>query len=145
MNAPDPRFFVTLGPTTVASLAELSGAAVDARFGDRPIEAAAVLSHAGMRAISYLDDRRYADLASATGAGACFVSSRDAAALPPTCAALITPAPKAAWALAANQLHRVRSHVPGALGVHPEAELEEGVSLCPGAVVGAGAQIGRPW
>ena len=51
--------------------------------------------------------------------------------------------PPAAYAIAADRLHRPRRHEAGAPTVHPSAELEDGVMLGPGAVVGQGVTIGR--
>jgi UDP-3-O-[3-hydroxymyristoyl] glucosamine N-acyltransferase len=142
LNAPDPRFFASLGPVALSDLAELTGATCAASFAGREISAAAVLNRADAGGVSFMDDRKFAAAAQATAAGACFVTEKDAALLPESCAALITPAPKAAWAAAADRLHRSLRLDPSAPFVHPDAMLEDDVSVGHGAVIGAGAQIG---
>ena len=142
MNTPDPRFYEALGPTTLAALAELTGAECDPGFADREIVTASVLGRAVASGVSFMDDRRYADLAKATTAGACFVAPKNTEILAEGCVPLITPAPKAAWVAAALSLHRPRRHDPKDPAVHPQAVIEEGVSLGHGTVVGPGAQIG---
>ena len=109
----------------------------------RTIEAVAILAQADAAAVSFFSDRRLAAAVGATKAGACFVRDADAGLLPQDCAALVTPAPQAAWAATAARLHRPRRAEPGAPAIHPTAQLEEGVEVGPGAVIGAGAQIGR--
>jgi UDP-3-O-[3-hydroxymyristoyl] glucosamine N-acyltransferase len=131
-----------LGPVTLGALAELAGAEYDPRLAQRPVMAASDLGRADADGVSFLGDRRYADLARSTGAGACFVSPEDADLLPETCAALKTPVPKAAWAAAALRLHRPHAHDPDSPSVHPDALIEDGVSLGHGTTVGPGAQIG---
>src|SRR5262249_3082589 len=90
----------------------------------------------------FFADARHLGAARATMADACFVTQREAAALPLDCVALITPAPQAAWAMAAGRLHRPRRLDPAAPAIHPAAELQEDVTVGPGAGTGAGAQIG---
>jgi UDP-3-O-[3-hydroxymyristoyl] glucosamine N-acyltransferase len=141
VNTPDPRFFEALGPIELGALAELAGARCTGDAG-RPIQAAAILARADAGAVSFLSQRKFTEAARATGAGACFVSEKDAELLPAATTALTTPAPHAAWALAAARLHRPRRLDSSAPAVHPDALLEEGVSVGHGAVVGAGAQIG---
>jgi UDP-3-O-[3-hydroxymyristoyl] glucosamine N-acyltransferase len=143
MNAPDPRFYDSLGPIKLGALAESAGATCDAAHADLLIDSVSVLSRADARSVTYLEDRRYADLARETKAGACFVAPKEAALLPATAVALATPLPKAAWAAAVGRLHAPRRHSSGGPAFHPEADLEDGVVLGAGVVIAAGAQIGR--
>jgi UDP-3-O-[3-hydroxymyristoyl] glucosamine N-acyltransferase len=142
LNTPDPRFFEALGPVTLGELAELTGSAREPSRDDFEVVAAAVLDSADGQAVSFLRDKRMADTARATSAGACFVTANDVGLLPDGCRAIVTPAPQAAWAIAAQRLHRPRQIDANAPFVHPDAMLEEGVSIGHGAVIGAGAQIG---
>jgi UDP-3-O-[3-hydroxymyristoyl] glucosamine N-acyltransferase len=139
--APDPRFFDTLAPLALAAVAEDTGARLS-RAADAQIARAAVLAHAEADAVSFLSDRKLADAARETRAGACFVTERDAALLPQSCVALVTPQPRAAWAMTAQRLHRPKRLDAAQAAVHPDAMLEDGVVIGHGAVVGAGAQIG---
>ncbi len=145
MRAPDPRFFDNLGPATLGELATLTGARVG-EGGDprRTIERVAVLSEADAACVAFFADRKLAGELAGAGAGACFLSEADAAFAPSACTPLITPFPQAAYAAAAERLHRARGwDAAGVAGVHPSAELEEGVIASPGAMVGPGASIGR--
>lgn len=141
---PDPRFYETRDPASLGELAALAGATLTDRRGRRnPLTRAAVLAHADARDVTFFADRRYAEQLSRTSAGACFLAGRDAGMAPAHCALLVTPFPQAAYALAADRLHRPRVHEAGSLPVHPTARLEEGVVLGHGVVVGPGAMIGR--
>ncbi len=142
MSAPDPRFFETLAPIPLGALCRSGRRAAGRRPSDLSVAGAAVLARADAADVSYFSDRKLADLARATKAGACFVSERDADLLPPPCVALITPIPQAAWSMAAQRLHALRGLDPAAPPVHPSAMLEEGVVVGRGAIVGAGAQVG---
>jgi UDP-3-O-[3-hydroxymyristoyl] glucosamine N-acyltransferase len=142
VNTPDPRFFETLAPTTLGALAQMTGAQCDPAVSDRPISTVAILARAEPGSVSFLTGRKFADAAAATKATACFVGEKDAALLPDGCVALISRAPHAAWAMAAQSLHRPLRLDAAAPAIHPDAKLEEGVSVGSGAVIGAGAEIG---
>jgi len=142
-HLPDPRFYDTLAPASLDELAALTGARIaDPAHAGRTVRGAAILSRAGASTISFLSDRRHAASLRADTA-ACFVAEPDIGALPAGCAALVTGAVQAAYALAAERLHRSKGWATGAPAVDPSASLEDGVVLAPGAVVGAGAAIGR--
>jgi UDP-3-O-[3-hydroxymyristoyl] glucosamine N-acyltransferase len=140
---PDPRFYESLGPVSLADLAALTGATLsDPQYSSRSVDGVSILSRAGPRTVTFLADRRrLGDLAAEPAA--CFVGERDAQWLPPDCAALLTRAAHAAYALAAERLHRPRSWTAGAPAIDPSAHLEDGVIVAPGAVIGPGAAIGR--
>ena len=140
---PDPRFFEDLGPVSLGELAKLTGAGLSpAGVGERMIRRVAILSRAANDAVTFVADRSHlAELASA-GPGACFLDAKFVDAAPSGCAVLVTPTPQAAYAMAAERLHRPRI-ADGALLVHASAELEPPVRLSPGVVVGPGARIGR--
>jgi len=142
MTRPDPRFFEALGPLGLSALAELTGASVDAGAADRPIQAAAVLASADAASVTFFSDRKLAEAAAATQAGACFVGEKDQARLPQACVALVTRAPQAAWAIAAGRLHQVKRLDPADPPRHPGALIEENVEIGHGVIIGAGAQIG---
>lgn len=138
---PDPRFFEDLGPVPLHELAELTGAALsDPSAAERTIRSVAILSRAGADSISFLTDRRRAEGLKDTKAAACFVTAKDAEALPAGCVALITTIPQGAYALAAVRLHRARAF--GDKAVAPDVRLEPGVRLAPGVVLGPGVQVG---
>lgn len=139
---PDPRFFEDLGPVSLGDLATLTGAMLaDASAAGGRISRVAVLAHAGPDTITFLNNSRYGPALSASRAGACFLPPGLEDAAPPGCVVLTTPNPQAAYAMAAQRLHRPRAG--GASAVAADAVLEAGVVLGPGAVIGPAAQIGR--
>jgi UDP-3-O-[3-hydroxymyristoyl] glucosamine N-acyltransferase len=139
---PDPRFFEDLGPVTLADLAALTGAELSPpEAAGRTVSGVSILSQAGPDTVTFLSDKKHVAELATTMAAACFVAPRDAEALPARCAALMTSTPQAAYAAAANRLHRPRLH-EGEAAVSPDARLEPGVRLGPGVVLGQGVQIG---
>ncbi len=140
---PDPRFYESLAPLELKALAALTGATItDGGEATLEIRAASVLGRAEAHAVTYLSDRRHVAQLATTSAGACFLTPGEISRPPAGCAVLVTPSPLAAYALAAGRLHRPRRHPAGGPMVHPDAELEEGVSLAPGVTIGPGAMIG---
>ena len=140
---PDPRFFEDLGPVALGELAVLAGAQLaDRSAAARAVRGVAVLHRAQADTVTFVSDRRYLPQVRETEAAACFIRAADADALPAGCAALITEQPQAAYAIAAERLHRPRRSV-GGKAVAADARFEPDVVLGPGVVVGAGAQIGR--
>ena len=143
MRVPDPRFFEPLGPVSLTELAGLTGAELtDADLGARSVTSVATLFHAGPTTVSFLADKRYLAELEASAAGACFVTPAFLSSVPEGCAALVTREPQVAYAKAAARLHRLRLQPADGPEVHPEAELEEGVILHRGVIVGPGARIG---
>ncbi|MFD1190559.1 UDP-3-O-(3-hydroxymyristoyl)glucosamine N-acyltransferase [Phenylobacterium conjunctum] len=139
---PDPRFFQDLGPVALSDLAQLTGATLPPEAGAVRVSRVATLARADRDSITFVTDKRYlADLAH-TPAAAVFVSAQHAASVPEGCIALVTRTPQAAYAMAADRLHRPRLHV-GAEAISPEAVLEDDVRLGPGVVIGPGARVGR--
>ncbi len=140
---PDPRFYEALGPVSVGDLAALTGAQLlDPALAGREIEGVAPLTHADGACVTFFADRRYRDDLAATAAGAVFLRPDQADMAPAGCARLLTSEPQAAYCRAALSLHRPRGHASGVAAIHPEAEIEGGVLIAPGAVVGAGVRIG---
>lgn len=140
----DPRFFESLGPVSLAELAELTGAElVSASVASLQIVQVAPLVRADRGSISFLGDRRYLRDLAASSVGACFVAPGQADRAPEGCAVLLTAQPQAAYAAAAERLHRARGHAVQDPAIHPSAEIEDGAVLGHGVVVGPGAKIGR--
>lgn len=140
---PDSRFYDSLGPLTVAELAATAGARLsDDRHADHLIAAVAPLVRAGAGDVGFFSDKRYIADLTTTHAGAVFITEAQAGFAPEGCAVLITPEPQAAYARAANRLHQVWRHTHGSPPIHPDAEIEDGVILGPGVVVGQKARIG---
>lgn len=141
---PDPRFFDSRGPLSLGDIARLTGASPGRPGSPDPVIAGvAPLDGAGPADIAFLGDRKHVAALRATKAGACFVHESHLADVPEGCVALVTGNPQFAWAQAADALHGARTYPPCDSLVHPEAALEEGVSLAPNVTVSAGARIGR--
>ncbi|HEY7899888.1 MAG TPA: UDP-3-O-(3-hydroxymyristoyl)glucosamine N-acyltransferase [Caulobacteraceae bacterium] len=140
---PDARFFESLGPVSVSELASLTGAQLIRGRPGAAIDQVATVAAASASSVTFLTDRRFAPALASSAAGACFMDARWAETAPPGCAVLASPTPQAAYAIAAERLHRPWRHPAGSATVHPEARLEAGVEIGPGAVIGPGATIGR--
>jgi UDP-3-O-[3-hydroxymyristoyl] glucosamine N-acyltransferase len=141
---PDSRFFETLGPVSLGELAAISGAALlRAEDAERRVEGVAPLARGDASTVGFFADKRYLDDLRGTASGACFVAAQFADEAPAGSALLITSQPHAAYAAAADRLHRPRRLSGEDAPVHPTARVEAGVAIGHGAVIGAGAQIGR--
>ncbi len=141
---PDPRFYEALPAASLGELATLTKARLsDEADSGRMIGSVASLGRAAAQDVTFCANVRHAPALAASAAGACFLPSAQAHEAPPGCATLITSLPQAAYAAAAVRLCRPRGMTPGAPMVDPTAQLEDGVTIHPGAVIGPGAQIGR--
>ena len=111
---PDPRFFEDLGPVTLAELVTVTGAELSSpEQGARQVRGVAVLASAHADTVTFLTDKKHAAELAATRAAAVFVSPKDVALVPQGCVPLVTATPQAAYAAAANRLHRPRRHTNG--------------------------------
>jgi len=149
----DPVFFRRAGALTIGEIVELTGAK-PLRDTDLSvsIDAVAPLDQGVPGTIVFLDNPKYADDVRSTRATACFVSQRYAERVPPTTIALVTPEPYAACAKVSARLFP-ESMSPGSVFgnqgispgayIHPEARLEDGVTVDPGAVIGPRVEIGE--
>jgi UDP-3-O-[3-hydroxymyristoyl] glucosamine N-acyltransferase len=144
-----PGFFDRAGPFTLADVAKATGATVGTNTNPHLlIDDVRPLSDAGTNHVSFIDtNKKYLVQLDATIAGACLVAPQLAERVPKTTAALITPQPYHGFARALllfypQSLHPMAAK-PGAPLVDPSAQLEDGVFIEPGAVIGPDAQIGR--
>jgi UDP-3-O-[3-hydroxymyristoyl] glucosamine N-acyltransferase len=136
---------------TLAEIAALLGVAPPAAaHSTRRIVDIAPLDLASPRAISFLDNKTYTGIASATQAGACLTTAALAKYLPAHMPVFVVPEPFRAFVAVARELfpHALRPSSLAAPGdvagahVHPSARLESGVTVEPGAVIGPRAEIG---
>jgi UDP-3-O-[3-hydroxymyristoyl] glucosamine N-acyltransferase len=141
---PDSRFFEPLGPVSLAELAAVTGATL-ARTddGERRIDTVAPLGRGDKSSVGFFAGRRYLDDLKATLSGACFVKPDQVESVPDGCVRLLTAEPQAAYAKAADRLHRARRMVADDPAIHPTAQLEDDVILAPGVLIGAHARVGR--
>ncbi len=139
----DPRFFLRTGPHRLAEIARLAGAAAAAE-PERLFSGVAPLQSAGPEDVSFLDNKRYAELLAETKAGAVILHPDFSARLPAGCLPVITPEPYVAWAKVAALFHPPMRPEPG---IHPSAivdaaaKIDASAEIGPGAVIGAGAEI----
>jgi UDP-3-O-[3-hydroxymyristoyl] glucosamine N-acyltransferase len=150
MTAP---YFVTRGEgLTVREIAVLAQAE-PGRGADlaRRITGIAALDRATPSDLTFLDSAKFAERASASGAGACLTAERFVSALPERVSQLIVSNPYRGFVevartlfpdiLRPSSLFGASGVTPGAV-VHPSARVESGVVIDPGAVVGPQAEIG---
>ena len=148
----EPSFFKPPAGLTVCEIAELTGA--KARSGarlDHTITNIAPLDRAGPRDLAFLDNAKYVDALTSTGAGACLTTERFASEAPSRLNILCTQKPYPAFvavacrlypdALRPTSLFGAAGAAPGAI-VHHSARIESEVSIDPGAVIGPRAAIG---
>lgn len=151
----DGRFFKR---TDLEKAGELAEAATKRNiiFSQTPeaglkIASVAPLKDAGSADLSFLDNMKYQSDFSNTGAGFCVVRPKFIASAPQSCALFVTENPYSAYAVLADLMFddigsecfaaEAYKSYNGAF-VHPDASLEEGVTLAPGVTVSARAEIG---
>ncbi len=147
-----PGFFRMAGPFTLSQIVERTGAdhAPDVDLS-REIHAVKALDEAQPGDVSFLDNTKYLDEFADTRAGACFVAQKFADRTPENTIALVCKEPYRAFAATLQAFFPDAIKPPSLLAmegerigqIHPDARLEDGVTIDPGAVVGPGAQIGR--
>ena len=147
-----PIFFEQPPSSTLAEIAALAGAQlVDPGRAGQVVRALASLDEAGPMHLSFFDNLKYVDQLAATKAGACLVSPRFEARVPPHVAVLRAAQPFRAFVKVAREFHRdalrPQSWV-GNAGIAPSAiidataRLEDGVVVDPLAVIGPNVEIG---
>ena len=144
-------FFHRAGPFPLWLIAETIGAElIGARDGSTMIVDVRSLRDAGLEDLAFFENRKYGAQLAATKARACIIASADAARVPQDTAALTTPKPYEAFARALSLFYAdaLRSKAAGSAAeqsgrlVHPSAEIADGVTIEPGAVIGREAVIG---
>jgi UDP-3-O-[3-hydroxymyristoyl] glucosamine N-acyltransferase len=139
----DPRFFTCAGPHSLAAIAALLGAEIPE--GGKLIHGVAPLQNAGPDDVSFLDNRRYAELLSTTKAGAVILHPDFADKVPSGTVALATPEPYVGWAKVSALFF---PYPEAKAGIHPRAIVDKtaivhhDAEIGPGAVVDARAEIG---
>lgn len=147
-----PMFFKHGNGMTVAEIAALTGAV--ARAGaplDRRIANVAPPDRAGPADLIFFEKIKFASDLATTQAGACLTSERLSPQVPAHIAVLCCKEPYRAFvavtrklfpdSLRPSSLFEATGAAKGA-HVHPDARLENGVTVDPGAVIGPRAEIG---
>jgi UDP-3-O-[3-hydroxymyristoyl] glucosamine N-acyltransferase len=146
-----PGFFQRGGPYPLRVIAEATGAELlDFCDGEREIDDLRPLHQATQTHLTFCASRKYAGQLAETQAAACLIKHRDASLVPEAAAAVMTDAPHRAFAIAVGLLYpeSLRPTATGAAAnpqgklVHPTAQIAEGVTIEPGAIVGREARIG---
>lgn len=145
-----PGFFVRAEPVRLSELAQKVGAQpAPGADGGLTIHDVKALADAGAGHLTFLDNRKYLPQLEATRAAACLVTPGFQARVPQHTTALLTDTPYRGFALALQFFYpdAMRSKTAmaetSAPGIHPTAQLEDGVQVEPGAVIGREAQVGR--
>lgn len=136
-NVLDPRFYALAPPQTAAALAagcDLKG------DGERLLTAAGPLARADASTVAFIEGRGKGPVD--TAAGLIFVSPDQADRCPPGAALALTRYPRAMFSHAARRLIRERPFHSGEGRIAPDAQIEAGAVIAPGAVIGPGAEIG---
>ncbi len=144
----EPVFLRYTRGLTLDEVAKLSGAAPPAQA--RRIVNIAPLDRASPFDLTFFDDKKFADAATATHAGACMTTAALAKYLPAHVVGLAVREPYRAFVTVARELfpHSLRpsslAKVGEVAGAHvdPTARLENGVTVEPGAVIGPEVEIG---
>jgi len=145
--AGDPRFFGRTGPHPLAAVAAAALGRVQPDEADSMLRlhGIAPLQSAGPGEVSFIDNRKYADLLQATRAGAVIVHPDLAPRVPAGTSAIVTPEPYAGWARAAALFHPpppVRPGVHPTAVISPGADVDASAEIGPLVVIGEGAQVG---
>ncbi|UTD28952.1 UDP-3-O-(3-hydroxymyristoyl)glucosamine N-acyltransferase [Bradyrhizobium sp. WD16] len=145
-------FFKQPAWSTLADIAALTGAElVDASRAGQRINRLAAVDRAGPSDLTFFDNKKYAAQLAGTHAGACLVSERLAASVPPHVAVLRVADPYRAFVRVAREFHpdalRPGSScgtegIASSAAIHETARLEDGVTVDPLAVIGPEAEIG---
>lgn len=138
----DRRFFQRTGPHSLETIAAVLGVSAPAQ---KLISDIAPLQSAGAEDISFLDNRRYADLLPQTKAGAVILHPDFADKVPEGCIALIVPEPYVGWAKVSTLFYPPVAANPGihpSAIIDPTAHVHASAEVGAGAVIGAGAEIG---
>jgi UDP-3-O-[3-hydroxymyristoyl] glucosamine N-acyltransferase len=143
----DPRFFRGHGPHRLEAIAALARAGLHGAGGrtDRLFHGVAPLQVAQAGDISFLDNRRYADLLARTRAGAVILHPSLADRLPAGCIGVLAADPYLAWARVCTLFHPRPAVRPGrhpSAVIDPTARVDASAQIGPLAVIGAGAEIG---
>lgn len=136
----DGRFYQVAGPFTLAQLAEISGARMDAGADpQRTFIDVAPLAQAGADQVSFLDNRKYAAQLAESKAGAVLLRPGMAGGAPSTMLLLLSDDPYRAYARVAQAFY---PPPPVGGGISPAAHVDPGARIGSGCVIEAGAHVG---
>jgi UDP-3-O-[3-hydroxymyristoyl] glucosamine N-acyltransferase len=148
------RFFPPAEPLTLGTVADATGATIDAAVREKIVSDVMPLDVAGPEHVSFLRDARHRAELAATRAGAVFIDPRFKDSLPEGVAALLTTHPGNAFGLAAALFHpsamrpkpitdRSLGEIHASAVVEDEEGLEANVIVEAYAVIAKGVLVGR--
>ena len=144
---PDPRFFSSAGPFTLAQIAQMAGIGLPKGADpSRAFEDIAPLDKAEANHVSFLDNRKYLPVFEKSKAGLCIVHPDMAERAPAEMILLKVEKPYRTYARIAAAFYPPKPITPGiaaSASVDPSAKIGKGTGIEPGAVIGAQAEIGE--
>ena len=142
----DPRFYSVAGPFTLKQLAEIANAEIGTgAILERAYADVAPIETAGPTDVAFLDNKRYVDAFSKSGAGACLVDPEMAHQAPKGMALLLTREPYRAYGRVAHAFYPTPAPTPGIAVqtcIDSTARLGADCRIDPGVVIGPNAEIG---
>ena len=148
----DPVFFKPALTPTLADIIAWTGAQVAAGVDTSLVIGSIAPLESGMPgALTFLDNPKYVAQLARTQASACLLQPRYADSVPQGTIALVVAEPYPAFARVVARLYPDAMRPQPGFGstgisphaiVHPDARLEQGVTVDPGAVIGPHAEIG---
>lgn len=136
----DPRFYEVAGPLSASDIADLAGARIVRGDATRRVSSVASSSKAGPEDLTFIES---ADDAPASISAGIVIAAQAAVAIVPAGPVILEAADsRAAFALAAERLVRLRQTGGGEPDISPEARIATSAVLEPGCVVAKGAAIG---
>lgn len=149
----DARFIPAPDVLRLDEVAALVGATIKRGYPGTLIRGAAPMETAEPGELTFLDNAKYARYLPGLKASACLCRARYAGQIPEEVAVLASDDPYLAYSRYLARAYPAALRPAGSFGpptgglrqglVHPQARLEEGVHVEPGAIVGAHAEIGR--
>lgn len=147
-----PTFFKAPVSLTLGEIAALTGAQLaDPSRAGQIVSGVSTIDVAGPMHLTFFDKKKFSDDLARSHAGACLVSEKLQAQVPERIAILRVAHPYVALVAVARALHadtlrpfssfEQEGIAPSAV-IHPDAWLEDGVTVDPLAVIGPGAEIG---
>ncbi len=146
-----PGFFLRGDPIPLQRLADAVGAELAAATeGATEIDDIGPLNQAASTHLTFCTGQKHAGALIDTNAGACLIKRSDVRLLPPRVVAVMTDVPHRAFAAAIALLYPASLQPSAAAAdaaadgrlVHATAEIADGVTIEPGAIVGREARIG---
>lgn len=149
-NIQHPGFFRRVGPCSLETIAHALGAElVYVKDGVTTVDDLRPLDLASPLHLTFFASRKHTDKLATTRAGACLINHRDAELVPGGTTIMLVDAPHRAFVRAIGLIYpealqpKVAARAANAEGnlVDPSAEIEEGVTIEPGAIIGREARI----